>query len=118
MKITEVEAEIWRIPFAGEVRPAWSPGTVWREKSTTVYRVTTDAGLTGIGGAGFTANRAGSDQSETDRSGPICDREDFPDRGQLGRWRGRGPDRMRNRDGAMGSHRQSRKSPALQTLGS
>lgn len=49
MKITAVEAEVWRIPFAGEVRPAWAPGTVWREKSTTVYRVTTDEGLTGVG---------------------------------------------------------------------
>jgi L-alanine-DL-glutamate epimerase-like enolase superfamily enzyme len=49
MKITAVEAEVWRTPFPGEVRPAWSPGTIWREKSTTVYRVQTDAGLTGIG---------------------------------------------------------------------
>src|SRR5262249_37254090 len=49
MKITAVEAVVWRIPFAGEVRPAWSPGTSWREKVTTVYRVQTDAGLTGIG---------------------------------------------------------------------
>ena len=49
MKIASVEAEVWRIPFAGEVRPAWSPGTVWRHKETTVYRVQTDAGLTGLG---------------------------------------------------------------------
>ncbi len=64
MKITAVEAEIWRIPFAGEVRPAWSPGTVWREKSTTVYRVTTDAGLTGIGAG------QGSPQVVRDRISP------------------------------------------------
>jgi D-galactarolactone cycloisomerase len=49
MKITAVEAEVRRIPFAGEVRPAWAPGTVWREKVTTVYRVETDDGITGYG---------------------------------------------------------------------
>jgi len=49
VKITAIEAEVWRIPFTGEVRPAWSPGTVWRDKATTVYRVQTDAGLIGIG---------------------------------------------------------------------
>src|SRR5215217_2320934 len=64
MKITAVEAEVWRIPFAGEVRPAWSPGTIWREKTTTVYRVQTDAGLTGIGAA------QGSPQLVRDRIGP------------------------------------------------
>lgn len=64
MKITAVEAEIWRIPFAGEVRPAWSPGTIWREKSTTVYRIQTEAGLTGLGAA------QGSPQIVRDRIGP------------------------------------------------
>jgi L-alanine-DL-glutamate epimerase-like enolase superfamily enzyme len=64
MKITTVEAEVWRIPFAGEVRPAWSPGTIWREKSTTVYRVHTDAGLTGIGAG------QGSPQIVRDRVAP------------------------------------------------
>jgi L-alanine-DL-glutamate epimerase-like enolase superfamily enzyme len=49
MKITAVEAEVWRIPFPGEVRPAWAPGTVWRDKTSTLYRVHTDAGLTGFG---------------------------------------------------------------------
>jgi len=51
VKITAVEAEVWRVPFPGEVRPAWAPGTVWRDKTTTVYRVRTDAGLSGIGAA-------------------------------------------------------------------
>jgi L-alanine-DL-glutamate epimerase-like enolase superfamily enzyme len=64
MKITAVEAEVRRIPFAGEVRPAWSPGTIWRETSTTVYRVQTDAGLTGIGAA------RGSPQLVRERIGP------------------------------------------------
>ena len=65
MKITAVEAEVWRTPFAGEVRPAWSPGTVWREKLTTVYRVRTDEGLTGIGGG------LGSPALVRDRIGPM-----------------------------------------------
>lgn len=50
MKITAVDAEVWRVPFPGEVRPAWAPGTVWNHKTTTVYRVLTDEGITGIGG--------------------------------------------------------------------
>lgn len=49
MKITAVEAEVYKLPFSGEVQPAWAPGTVWREKQTTVFRVETDAGVTGIG---------------------------------------------------------------------
>lgn len=49
MKITAVGAEVYRIPFVGEVRPAWAPGTTWREKQTTVVRVETDAGLVGYG---------------------------------------------------------------------
>ena len=49
MKITAIEAEIRRAPFAGEVRPAWAPGRIWRETVSTVYFVRTDAGLTGIG---------------------------------------------------------------------
>jgi D-galactarolactone cycloisomerase len=49
MKIVAIEAEQYRITFPGEVRPAWSPGAVWREGTTTVYRVTTDEGITGIG---------------------------------------------------------------------
>ena len=49
MKITAIEAEVRRAPFAGEVRPAWAPGRIWRETVSTVYLVRTDAGLTGIG---------------------------------------------------------------------
>ena len=64
MKITAVEAEVWRVPFPGEARPAWAPGTVWRDKATTVYRVRTDAGLTGIGAA------QGSPQLVRERVGP------------------------------------------------
>ena len=37
----------------GEVRPAWAPGTTWTGRSTTLYVVTTDEGITGYGaGAG------------------------------------------------------------------
>jgi D-galactarolactone cycloisomerase len=64
MKITAVEAEVWRIPFPGEVRPAWAPGAIWRDKATTVYRVQTDAGLSGIGAG------QGSPQLVRDRVGP------------------------------------------------
>ncbi len=49
MKITSIEAEVIRIPYSGEVRPAWSPGTLWKESATTLYRVHTDEGVTGIG---------------------------------------------------------------------
>jgi L-alanine-DL-glutamate epimerase-like enolase superfamily enzyme len=49
MKITAIEAEVRRAPFAGEVRPAWAPGRIWRETVSTVYFVRTDIGLTGIG---------------------------------------------------------------------
>src|SRR5918997_1176597 len=49
MKITAIEAEVRRAPFAGEVRPAWAPGRIWRETVSTVYFVRTDAGLIGIG---------------------------------------------------------------------
>jgi D-galactarolactone cycloisomerase len=49
MKITAIEAEVRRAPFAGEVRPAWAPGRIWRETVSTVYFVRTDVGLTGIG---------------------------------------------------------------------
>ncbi len=65
VKITAVEAEVWRIPFPGEVRPSWSPGTVWREKSSTVYRVQTDSGLTGFGAG------QGSPALIRDRIGPL-----------------------------------------------
>src|SRR5215212_1093749 len=49
MKITAIEAEVRRAPFASEVRPAWAPGRIWRETVSTVYFVRTDIGLTGIG---------------------------------------------------------------------
>ncbi len=49
MKITGIEAEVFRIPYSGEVWPAWSPGTRWKESATTLYRVHTDEGITGIG---------------------------------------------------------------------
>lgn len=72
MKITAVEAEIWRIPFPDEVRPAWAPGTSWREKTTTIYRVETDEGITGIGAG------QGSPQIVRDRIAPrLIGRDPF-----------------------------------------
>lgn len=61
MKITAVEAEVYRVPFVGEVRPAWSPGRRWSENRPTIYRVETDAGLTGYG-AGHGSPEAVRDQ--------------------------------------------------------
>jgi L-alanine-DL-glutamate epimerase-like enolase superfamily enzyme len=49
MKITSVTAEIYRVPFVGEVFPAWSPGNRWSENRPTVFRIETDTGLTGYG---------------------------------------------------------------------
>lgn len=49
MKITAIDAEIWRIPFDAVVYPSWSPGNSWGEVRTTVYRVSTDEGIVGIG---------------------------------------------------------------------
>ncbi len=49
MKITSIQAETIRVPYSGELEPAWSPGTTWRESAATVYRVQTDEGITGIG---------------------------------------------------------------------
>jgi D-galactarolactone cycloisomerase len=49
MKITAVEAQVWRGEYRDAVRPAWAPGTSWRGREATVYFVRTDEGLTGIG---------------------------------------------------------------------
>lgn len=51
LKITGIDATIVRTPYPGTLEPAWSPGTVWRESAATIYRVHTDAGITGIGAA-------------------------------------------------------------------
>ncbi|MCC6180094.1 MAG: mandelate racemase/muconate lactonizing enzyme family protein [Chloroflexi bacterium] len=49
MKITSVEAQVWKGRYNSEVRPAWAPGTAWSGRSSTVFLVHTDEGLTGIG---------------------------------------------------------------------
>ena len=49
MKITGIEAQVIRTPYTSELRPAWSPGTVWKESSATIYCVHTDEGVSGIG---------------------------------------------------------------------
>jgi L-alanine-DL-glutamate epimerase-like enolase superfamily enzyme len=49
MKITSIEAEVVKVPITGEVWPAWSPGNSWKGMQTTVYRVHTDEGITGVG---------------------------------------------------------------------
>lgn len=56
MKITAVEAQVWRTKYEGEVFPAWAPGTSWQGFQATVYQVHTDEGLTGLGaGSGIPA---------------------------------------------------------------
>ena len=50
MKIVDVLANDLTIPYPGEVRPAWQPGLVTRSHDFTLARVTTDEGITGIGG--------------------------------------------------------------------
>jgi L-alanine-DL-glutamate epimerase-like enolase superfamily enzyme len=53
VKITSVEAQVWSARFGGEVHPAWAPGTTWTSRSTALYVVGTDEGITGYGtGAG------------------------------------------------------------------
>ena len=49
MKITAVDAHVWEHALEGTVHPAWSPGRTWTKLSTTIFRVHTDAGVTGIG---------------------------------------------------------------------
>lgn len=49
MKITAVDAHVWEYPLDGTVFPAWSPGRTWSKLSTTIFRVQTDAGVTGFG---------------------------------------------------------------------
>ncbi len=49
MKITRVDAETRRIPFEGELHPAWSPGNTWRDIAPTIFRVETSDGLIGFG---------------------------------------------------------------------
>ena len=73
MKITSVDAQTWSARFAGEVRPAWAPGTTWTGRSTTLYIVTTDEGITGYGaGAGqpaYVRERVGASAG---RPGPFA----------------------------------------------
>jgi L-alanine-DL-glutamate epimerase-like enolase superfamily enzyme len=49
MKITGITARTVRTDYTGEVRPAWSPGTIWTGTAATIYEIGTDEGITGIG---------------------------------------------------------------------
>ena len=49
MKITAVETRVYRSSYSGEVWPSWSPGLSTKDRSTTVFVVHTDEGLSGIG---------------------------------------------------------------------
>lgn len=50
MKIVDVVANNLRIPYPGEVRPAWQPGLVVSSHNFTLVRIVTDEGIVGIGG--------------------------------------------------------------------
>ncbi len=52
MKITKVDVTSCRRTYEAEIYPAWSPGTTWTGAHTTIYRVHTDEGVTGIGASG------------------------------------------------------------------
>lgn len=49
MRITGIDAEVITIPYTGTIQPSWSPGALWKESRTTLLRIHTDAGITGIG---------------------------------------------------------------------
>jgi D-galactarolactone cycloisomerase len=49
MRIATVTARVVTTDYTGEVWPAWSPGTRWRGTQATIYEITTEDGLTGIG---------------------------------------------------------------------
>ncbi|HEU0164416.1 MAG TPA: enolase C-terminal domain-like protein, partial [Thermomicrobiales bacterium] len=51
LAISGIDATIVHTPYSSTLEPAWSPGTIWRESAATIYRVHTDAGITGIGAA-------------------------------------------------------------------
>jgi L-alanine-DL-glutamate epimerase-like enolase superfamily enzyme len=50
MKIVDVIATNLKIPYPGEVRPAWQPGLVITSHDFTLVRILTDEGKMGIGG--------------------------------------------------------------------
>lgn len=57
MRIVDVIAYNLRIPYPGEVRPAWQPGLVTTSHDFTLVRIVTDDGITGVGGtSGHIAN--------------------------------------------------------------
>jgi D-galactarolactone cycloisomerase len=49
LKITEIEAVLLKTPLDGDFHPTWGPGQVYRHLYTTLIKVHTDAGITGIG---------------------------------------------------------------------
>jgi L-alanine-DL-glutamate epimerase-like enolase superfamily enzyme len=50
MKIVDVVSDNLRIPYPGEVRPAWQPGLVATSHDFTLVRIVTDDGIAGVGG--------------------------------------------------------------------
>lgn len=50
MKIVDVIADNLKIPYPGEVRPAWQPGLIVTSHDFTLVRIITDDGIIGVGG--------------------------------------------------------------------
>ncbi|HEY8347358.1 MAG TPA: mandelate racemase/muconate lactonizing enzyme family protein [Symbiobacteriaceae bacterium] len=49
MKITDVQATLLKTPYDGPFHPTWAPGQTHTHLYTTLVRIHTDAGITGIG---------------------------------------------------------------------
>lgn len=49
LRITDVQATLLKTPLDGEFRPAWGPGQIHTHLLTTLVRIHTDEGVTGIG---------------------------------------------------------------------
>ena len=48
MRITAITTEIYQLRFPEPVRPAWTPGATWASSEVAVFRIETDAGVTGM----------------------------------------------------------------------
>ena len=54
MKIADFEIiRLSGMAFAGEVRPAWAPGSVWQSRGAVLVKITTDDGIVGWGSPGY-----------------------------------------------------------------
>jgi D-galactarolactone cycloisomerase len=54
MRITKVEGQLARFPLPREMRFAWAPSQIYRSLGTTIVRIFTDEGITGVGASFLT----------------------------------------------------------------